>query len=137
MFMGDVGSVTLGFLLASVAVWLVEIGGRQLVVPLVLLHANFVLDTGITLFRRVLRGEHFSQSHREHFYQRLVRAGKSHSFVTTVELVLQAGVVILLLVYLQSDASLRWYIGMAVIACWLAFFSYADACFRRSQRATV
>lgn len=41
-----------------------------------LLHANFVLDTGITLIRR-MRRERWFDSHREHFYQRLVRSGKS------------------------------------------------------------
>lgn len=137
MFMGDVGSVTVGFLLASVALWLVHVGGRELLVPLLLLHANFVFDTGITLVRRILRGERFCQPHREHFYQRLVRAGRSHAFVTTIELILQAQVVVLLVVYLQSDAALKWYIGAAVVACWLAFFFYADMCFRGSQGVTV
>jgi UDP-N-acetylmuramyl pentapeptide phosphotransferase/UDP-N-acetylglucosamine-1-phosphate transferase len=137
MFMGDVGSVTLGFLLASVALWLVKAGGRELIVPLALLHANFILDTGITLVRRILRGQPFDQAHREHFYQRLVRSGKSHVFVTTLQMVLQALVIVLLVVFVRSGVTLKWYIAATVIAIWLAFFCYAEACFRRSQQANV
>jgi hypothetical protein len=114
-----------------------KVGGWELIVPLALLHANFVLDTGITLVRRVLRGERFNRPHREHFYQRLVRAGKSHAFVTMVELFLQAQVVVLLVVFMQSDMSKKWYIALTVVAYWLAFFCYAEACFRGSQRNVV
>ena len=49
------------------------------------LHANFVLDTGITLMRRIMRGERWYEAHNEHFYQRLIRAGKSHTQVTLTE----------------------------------------------------
>lgn len=137
MFMGDVGSVPLGFLLASLTLWLAKVGGSELVLPLVLLHANFVLDAGITLVRRILRGERFHQPHREHFYQRLVRSGKSHSFVTAMELLLQGLVVAILFVFMQSGATQKWYIAAAVVSLWLVFFGYAEACFRRAQRAAV
>src|SRR6185295_11154478 len=96
MFMGDVGSAPLGFLLAALALWIVVEYDWQLAVPLFLLHANFVLDTGITLARRVLRGERWYEAHREHFYQRLVRAGKSHTFVAGLEMGLQAIVLALM-----------------------------------------
>ncbi|MCX6924750.1 MAG: glycosyltransferase family 4 protein, partial [Verrucomicrobia bacterium] len=89
MFMGDVGSAPLGFLLAALVIWMARGFGWWLLVPLALLHANFVLDTGITLVRRVLRGERWYDAHREHFYQRLIRAGKSHPFVTGLEMALQ------------------------------------------------
>jgi UDP-N-acetylmuramyl pentapeptide phosphotransferase/UDP-N-acetylglucosamine-1-phosphate transferase len=57
MFMGDVSSAPLGFLLAALTLWLAQAHGWWLLIPLALLHANFVLDTGITLFRRIWRGE--------------------------------------------------------------------------------
>jgi UDP-N-acetylmuramyl pentapeptide phosphotransferase/UDP-N-acetylglucosamine-1-phosphate transferase len=77
MFMGDVSSAPLGFLLAALTLWLAQAHGWWLLIPLALLHANFVLDTGITLFRRIWRGEKWHAPHREHFYQRLIRAGKA------------------------------------------------------------
>ena len=85
MFMGDVGSVPLGFLSITVSLWLARDGGLWLGIPLALLHANFVLDTGITLVRRMCLGEVLHQAHREHFYQRLIKAGYSHTLVTTAE----------------------------------------------------
>jgi UDP-N-acetylmuramyl pentapeptide phosphotransferase/UDP-N-acetylglucosamine-1-phosphate transferase len=67
MFMGDVGSAPLGFLLAALVVWIARDYGWWLLIPLGLLHANFVLDTGLTLARRILRGERWYEAHREHF----------------------------------------------------------------------
>jgi UDP-N-acetylmuramyl pentapeptide phosphotransferase/UDP-N-acetylglucosamine-1-phosphate transferase len=78
IFMGDAGSVPLGFLGAALGLkgwaaghWPVWFG------PLVF--APFVLDGGVTLVRRVLRRERFWEAHREHYYQRLVRMGWSHA----------------------------------------------------------
>ncbi|HIG30944.1 MAG TPA: UDP-N-acetylmuramyl pentapeptide phosphotransferase, partial [Verrucomicrobiales bacterium] len=56
MFMGDVSSAPLVYLLACLCLWLSVEYGWWLLIPLVLLHANFVLDTGITLLRRILNG---------------------------------------------------------------------------------
>jgi UDP-N-acetylmuramyl pentapeptide phosphotransferase/UDP-N-acetylglucosamine-1-phosphate transferase len=79
IFLGDVGSTTLGyltgFLLFGVAFdghWRVA-----LVLPL-----YFLADATITLGRRLLRGERFWQAHREHFYQRAILRGQCHAAVT-------------------------------------------------------
>jgi UDP-N-acetylmuramyl pentapeptide phosphotransferase/UDP-N-acetylglucosamine-1-phosphate transferase len=48
----------------------------------VLFVAPFVLDGGLTIIRRALRGENIFQAHRSHIYQRLVIAGRSHRAVT-------------------------------------------------------
>ena len=64
MFMGDVSSAALGFVLAGLAVWLGLEQGWWLLIPLGLLHANFILDTGITLGRRLLGGERWFAAHR-------------------------------------------------------------------------
>ncbi|MBM4331187.1 MAG: glycosyltransferase family 4 protein [Deltaproteobacteria bacterium] len=99
MFMGDVGSAPLGFLLAALVLWLASEFGLWILIPLTLLHTNFILDTGITLIRRIYRGERFYEAHREHFYQRLVRSGKSHVFVTSFEAALSALVILLMVSY--------------------------------------
>jgi UDP-N-acetylmuramyl pentapeptide phosphotransferase/UDP-N-acetylglucosamine-1-phosphate transferase len=133
MFMGDVGSVPLGFGLAAVAVWIAADHGWWLLVLLGGLHANFILDTAITFVRRILRGEVFHQAHREHFYQRLVRAGWSHSAVTGCEMGLQ---VLALGVVLIGVTRGRWsmvWIVPAVSMIWLAFFGFCEREFRRHQ----
>ncbi len=137
MFMGDVGSAPLGFLLATLVLWLARDFGWWILAPLALLHANFVLDTAITLIRRICRGERFYEAHREHFYQRLVRSGKSHAFVTGLEAGLLALVVILMAGYAYAGVWGRVMLALAVPAIWIAFFVYCEARFRNSKPETV
>jgi hypothetical protein len=132
MFMGDVGSAPLGFLLGVLVVWLANSAGAWLIIPLALLHANFVLDTAITLIRRIGRGDQWYQAHREHFYQRLVRSGKSHAFVTGWELGLQGLVLALMLLYLQAGVPVRVVLIGVVILIWLGFFVICEISFRRA-----
>jgi FlaA1/EpsC-like NDP-sugar epimerase/UDP-N-acetylmuramyl pentapeptide phosphotransferase/UDP-N-acetylglucosamine-1-phosphate transferase len=132
LFMGDVGSVPLGFLLAALVVWLAHEHGWWLLVPLALLHANFVLDTGTTLVRRAWRRERLSAAHREHAYQRLVRAGRSHAAVTLGQLALQAVVVTLMLAYVEATAPARAVLAGLVVALWAGYLAYAEVAFRRS-----
>jgi len=133
MFMGDVGSAPLGFLLAVLVLWLALDVGAWLLIPLALLHANFVLDTGITLVRRILRGERWYEPHREHFYQRLIRAGKSHTFVTGWEMALQGVVLGLMVLYLHAAVPARVGLIAVVILVWLAFFAFCESSFRKSN----
>lgn len=80
MFMGDAGSTVLGFLAVCWAglfylqspnwFWLA-------VVPFL----PFWLDAGMTLLKRMGRGERFWQAHREHYYQRQILSGLSHRLI--------------------------------------------------------
>jgi UDP-N-acetylmuramyl pentapeptide phosphotransferase/UDP-N-acetylglucosamine-1-phosphate transferase len=133
MFMGDVGSAPLGFCLAFIALWLTLEAGFWLLIPLVLLHANFVLDTSITFVRRIFRGECWHDAHREHFYQRLIRSGKTHAFVTGLEMALQAVVLGLMVLYLFAGTPIRVGLATLVVLLWLAFFAYCERSFRRSN----
>ncbi|PTX98371.1 glycosyl transferase [Opitutus sp. ER46] len=135
VFMGDVSSAALGFLLAALAVWIAWLTSPWMLFWLGLLHANFVLDTGVTLVRRALRGDKLSEAHREHFYQRLIRAGYSHPRVTLLEAALQ--VVTGLALWLGTPASLsaKLVIAAAVVVLWGAFFGYAESVFRRVNAA--
>jgi len=130
MFMGDVGSATLGYLLALTVVWLALVSDVVLLVPFVLLQFNYVLDTAITLFRRIWRGERCSQAHNEHFYQRLIRAGKSHTQVTLIEATLQLVVIMLLLGFPNYSGTNQVFIALLIIGIWLSFFFYAERMFR-------
>jgi len=130
MFMGDVSSVPLGFMLAVLAVWVSRDAGWWLIVPLVLLHTNFWLDSGITIIRRMLRREVLHQAHREHFFQRLIRAGWSHRAVTGWEIGLQVLTLGVVLVGLPiGPRSVNWMVP-AVSVIWLAFFGFCEREFR-------
>jgi UDP-N-acetylmuramyl pentapeptide phosphotransferase/UDP-N-acetylglucosamine-1-phosphate transferase len=133
MFMGDVGSAPLGMLLAFLALWICREHGFRLFIPLAMIHANFILDTGITLCRRVVRGDRWLEPHREQFYQRLVRAGQSHTLVTGCEGVLL--VVGSVAAVMMAGAGWRGQLVAAgfVVAMWGSFFVYAESIFRRSK----
>ena len=84
IFLGDVGSVPLGYLLGFLLYELAlrsragMIGAWQ---AALILPAYFLADASLTLLRRLLRGERVWQAHREHFYQRAVQRGLSHDAV--------------------------------------------------------
>jgi len=131
MFMGDVGSVPLGFLLMVLTAWLAREGGWWLLLPLGALHANFIMDTTITMLRRAGRGDTLHQAHREHFYQRLNRAGWSHPAVTGLQLGLSAALLGLLLATLAFRPGwLPWALA-GLGATWLAFFAFCERELRR------
>jgi UDP-N-acetylmuramyl pentapeptide phosphotransferase/UDP-N-acetylglucosamine-1-phosphate transferase len=77
VFLGDAGSVPLGFLagVLGVAGWTAGVWPAWF--PL-LVFSPFVVDASVTLLRRLLRGERIWQPHREHLYQRMVRSGLGH-----------------------------------------------------------
>ena len=77
IFMGDAGSIPLGFLAGALGVagWLQSLW--PLWFPLVVF-APFIVDASITLARRLLRGERVWEAHRQHYYQRLILSGWSH-----------------------------------------------------------
>jgi UDP-N-acetylmuramyl pentapeptide phosphotransferase/UDP-N-acetylglucosamine-1-phosphate transferase len=77
IFLGDVGSIPLGFLAAALGV----VGWRDDAWPLwfpLLVFGPFIGDATITLLKRALRRERVWHAHREHYYQRLVRMGFGH-----------------------------------------------------------
>jgi Fuc2NAc and GlcNAc transferase len=76
IFMGDSGSLFLGFVLATLAAAACAQGVAVPAAALVL--SPFIIDAGFTLFRRAVNGERLWRAHRSHLYQRLIRAGDSH-----------------------------------------------------------
>lgn len=80
VFMGDAGSVPLGFALGGLLVLAVLTGAVEAPVAL-LVPALFFVDAGLTLALRILRRERWYTAHRKHLYQRLIVSGWSHSQV--------------------------------------------------------
>jgi phospho-N-acetylmuramoyl-pentapeptide-transferase len=90
VFMGDAGSIPLGFLAAALGLF----GWREQHWPLwfpLLVFSPFVVDASVTLLKRVLRGEPFWRAHRTHYYQRLVQLGWGHRDTALAEYALMAG----------------------------------------------
>ncbi|HSR64110.1 MAG TPA: hypothetical protein VLM17_00690, partial [Xanthomonadaceae bacterium] len=81
IFLGDVGSGALGFLLAAL---IAAAGARRPAdAPLLLLPLSaFLVDATLTLARRIWRGERWWLPHAQHAYQGLARACHRHGPVT-------------------------------------------------------
>jgi UDP-N-acetylmuramyl pentapeptide phosphotransferase/UDP-N-acetylglucosamine-1-phosphate transferase len=77
IFMGDSGSISLGFLAAALGLTGWRSGVWPFWLPL-LVFSPFIADASVTLAKRVLRGEKVWQAHREHYYQRMVRSAFGH-----------------------------------------------------------
>ena len=78
VFLGDVGSVPLGYLSGWLLLSMAAAGAWKaaLILPL-----YYLADATITLLRRLRRGEKVWRAHREHYYQRAVQGGMSHAAV--------------------------------------------------------
>ena len=77
IFMGDVGSIPLGFLAGALGL----VGWRDGAWPLwfaPLVFAPFIVDATLTLARRMAKRERVWQAHRDHYYQRMVRGSLGH-----------------------------------------------------------
>lgn len=122
VFMGDAGSIPLGFLAAAFGVW----GWQENYWPMwypVLVFSPFVVDATLTLLQRLRRGEKLSQAHRTHYYQRLVQMGWGHRNTAIVEYVLMfmAGISALWGIHLEAQGQgnlLAWwgavYLGLSM-----------------------
>ena len=92
VFMGDAGSIPLGFLAAAFGVWGWQQGYWPFWFP-ILVFSPFVIDATATLLKRARRRENLMQAHRDHYYQRLIQMGWGHRNTAVIEysLMLLAG----------------------------------------------
>jgi UDP-N-acetylmuramyl pentapeptide phosphotransferase/UDP-N-acetylglucosamine-1-phosphate transferase len=123
IFMGDVGSIPLGFLAGALGVagWLQ--GLWPLWFPLAVF-APFIVDASMTLTRRLLRGERVWEAHRQHYYQRLILSGWSHRRTALSEygLMVLCGVVALIGLH-QSPAGRFMLLSALALAMALAMWA--------------
>ena len=93
VFMGDAGSIPLGFLVAAMGLWGWRQGHWPVWFPL-LVFSPFVVDASVTLLKRLLCRKKIWVAHREHYYQRLVQIGWGHRNVAlfAYALMLAAGI---------------------------------------------
>jgi UDP-N-acetylmuramyl pentapeptide phosphotransferase/UDP-N-acetylglucosamine-1-phosphate transferase len=114
IFLGDAGSIPLGFFAGALGYW----GWRGGVWPVwfpALVFAPFIADASVTLLHRLARGEKFWQAHREHYYQRMVRLGLGHARTArTWYLLMVAGITIA-----------NWAVHHAPVVQWAAVIGWA------------
>ena len=121
VFMGDVASVPLGFIFASLAVYGVQTGSLSLSVS-ILIMSVFVVDATLTLLARVLCGERWYTAHAQHVYQRAIAQGWSHSQVLVVyqaiNVMLVLPAIVLAKIYPQYAMVTVGLTLLLLTACW-------------------
>ena len=77
IFMGDSGSMFLGYVMALLSIWVTDLPGRgPSALPLLIL-AVPIIDTGFALFRRFFKGIPFYSADKDHLHHRLIARGFS------------------------------------------------------------
>lgn len=117
VFLGDSGSIPLGFLVAAFGVWGWQQGYWPLWFP-ILVFSPFVMDATMTLFKRLRNKEKLTEAHCSHYYQRLVKMGWGHRNTAIAEYVLMVMVGISAIIGLEMD-------GMAqanLLALWVGIY---------------
>jgi UDP-N-acetylmuramyl pentapeptide phosphotransferase/UDP-N-acetylglucosamine-1-phosphate transferase len=131
-FMGDVGSIPLGFLAASIGVlgWIRALWPAWF--PL-LVFSPFLVDATVTVLARLSRKEKIWQAHRSHYYQRVVLMGWSHAKVALAEYALMLGVALsaVALLHLPLPSQLASLVAWTVL--YAALIVVIDTRWRRFQ----
>ncbi len=136
IFMGDVGSIPLGFLAAALGIEGAVRGAWPGWFPAVVF-APFIADASITLLRRLARGEKVWRAHRSHYYQRLVLMGWGHRRTALAEYALMAGTGVVALKALQMTPVAQGVILAVLALGYLALATFVDRWWRRSNAAAV
>lgn len=130
VFLGDAGSIPLGFLAGGLGL----LGALRDAWPLwfpLLVFSPFIVDASLTLLLRALRGEPLAQAHRSHHYQRLVLAGWSHR-----RLALAAWLLMLAVAGSATYANKAGGEGaVAIISGWCVIYGTLCVLIRRRARA--
>lgn len=122
IFLGDSGSIPLGFLAGAMGFWGWQHGAWPIWFP-ALAFAPFFADATVTLLRRLARGEKVWEAHREHYYQRLVQLGATHVRVALFYyfLMLIGSSIALFAVHLPPIGQWLmvggWYLALAMVGC--------------------
>lgn len=101
VFMGDAGSIPLGYLVAAMGLLGWQQGCWPVWFPL-LVFSPFIVDASVTLIKRFLRGAKITEAHREHYYQRAIQMGWGHRKLAMVEYALMASVAVSALQYREQ-----------------------------------
>jgi UDP-N-acetylmuramyl pentapeptide phosphotransferase/UDP-N-acetylglucosamine-1-phosphate transferase len=132
LFMGDAGSVPIGFLAAALSLAGWRDGDWPLWFP-VLVFGPFIADASLTLVKRIVAGERFWQAHHGHYYQRLVRLGWSHRSTALAEYALALACGAAALWSLRQPLYLQLIAILGVVALHAALALWVDSAWRRRK----
>ncbi len=117
LFMGDAGSISLGFIFGTMFAFLATSG---YITQAVILPMYYLSDAGVVVLIRILMMEKFWLPHSKFFFQRAVRNGNTHSRV--VLHVLITNLILLSLMLLSMYVNMislhsYWYVFVTLSIC--------------------
>lgn len=125
IFMGDVGSIFLGFFFAIMPFLAAAIAEERTVGFTLWIGAlliwPFLFDSSFTLLRRFMKGENVFQAHRTHLYQRLNIAGWPHSTISTLYLIFSFLCLIIALVFTHEESFIQILLLIALLVLSLIY----------------
>ncbi|HET6261376.1 MAG TPA: MraY family glycosyltransferase, partial [Chloroflexia bacterium] len=122
VFMGDTGSLFLGFMLAAVGMKLRFPDNLDIVtwmVPLLVLGVP-LFDTTLVTLSRIRRGIPISRGGKDHFSHRLVALGFTRREAVLTLYLIQAGLGVAALVVMQASVVEGYVVGLVVLICAVA-----------------
>jgi len=125
IFMGDVGSTSLGFLAAAVGLYGFINGVWPIYFP-VLVFLPFIADASITLGKRIVSNKKIWQPHREHYYQRILTRGVTHKQTTLIEYGLMLACSAVALFLLGQEVRMQLLILIITLLYTCVFLFYID-----------
>jgi len=129
VFLGDSGSIPLGFLAATLGIHGVDAGAWPLAFP-ILAFSPFIVDATVTILRRLARGERIWKAHRSHYDPRLVLSGWSRARLAAAA----AGVMVLAgasALVLRTEGVM---VQCGIISGWLVAYAAALIAIDRKTR---
>ena len=118
IFLGDAGSIPLGFITIFL---LMELALGGMWVAAIILPLYYLMDTGITLLKRIYQKKKFWEPHKEHFYQQAIRNGFSHSYVSLKLILINLGLFFLSFSAVIYQNNLIFFV---IALFWCSYFMY-------------
>lgn len=135
VFMGDAGSIPLGFLAAAIGL----LGWQQTLWPLwvpLVAFGPFVVDATVTIGKRILRREKIWQAHRTHYYQRLVQSGWGHRRTAIAAYGLMAFSAIVAAAGAQQSQTIQYVCVAAIALIYVVLGAMIDRSWAHHQQRT-
>ena len=126
IFMGDSGSMFLGYVMALLSIWVTDLPGRgPSALPLLIL-AVPILDTGFAIFRRFFKGIPFYSADKDHLHHRLIARGFSatQAMLALVGFSTLFGVIALMAYRITNFLGFSFLLGLSlayILLYWLGY----------------
>lgn len=120
LFMGDVGSATLGFISFYIAL----VAQQKYDVPILywfILNALFLFDATITLLRRIHKKEKWFAAHRKHAYQRLKQYGLNTRLILLGQLLINLSFLVGVLLIKNKSLSIEVVLPVLLVVLFVSY----------------